>query len=265
MKKYVRILMVSVFALFSVLEVNALVVDYVSIGDLYYSISDFNVYHYDCATVEQNSLYTYYEKVVIPDSVKYAGKMYPVKFIGDKAFYNCKNLTSVTIPNTVTEIGELAFFGCTGLTSVMIPNTMVVIGKFAFRYCTGLTSMTIPNSIQLICDMAFYGCTGLTSVTILSSDLRIGGDTFGDCTGLEKVVISDLSSWCNIDFAYGGANPLKYAKHLYLGDREVTDLKIPDGVRSIKSIAFYGCSGLTSVTIPNSVTEIGDNAFKNCN
>ena len=84
--------------------------------------------------------------VVIPETVTYGDKTYSVTSIGDRAFYNCSGLTSVTIPNNVTSIGSCAFDGCNGLTSVTIPNSVTSIDGQAFENCSGLTSVTIPNS-----------------------------------------------------------------------------------------------------------------------
>ena len=82
--------------------------------------------------------------------------------IGDRDFYECSGLTSVTIPNSVTSIDNSAFEGCSGLTSVTIPNSVTSIGYSAFYGCSGLTSVTIPNSVTSIGIYAFYGCSGLT-------------------------------------------------------------------------------------------------------
>ena len=192
--------------------------------------------------------------LVIPNSVT---------TIGNYAFQYCSSLTSVTIPNSVTTIGTQAFYRCTSLTSVTIPNSVTSIGNSAFSNCTGLTSVTIPNSVTTIGTQAFSHCSGLTSVTIGNSVTSIGGKAFAYCTGLTSVHITDLAAWCKITIG-GLANPLLYAHHLYLNGEEIKDLVIPNSVTNIGNNAFNGCSGLTSVTIPNSVTTIGMNAFQYC-
>ena len=243
----------------------------------------------------------YSGEVVIPESVEHEGAAYSVTSIGDWAFQYCDGLTSVTIPNSVTSIGDDAFFYCSGLTSVhisdiaawcnidfayddsnplsyahhlylngeevkdlVIPNSVTSIGDWAFYKCSGLTSVTIPNSVTSIGQHAFDWCSGLTSVTIPNSVTSIGDYAFRDCDGLTSVHISDIAAWCNIDFDAYNSNPLDYAHHLYLNGEEVKDLVIPNSVTSIGDWAFYGCSGLTSVTIPNSVMSIGDYAFEDC-
>ncbi len=214
-------------------------------------------------------------EVVIPDGIK---------IISYYAFSGCTSLTTITIPNSVTRIRDGAFYECTGLTSVEIPNSVTSIGYEAFRSCTGLTSITIGNRVTSIVDEAFSGCTGLTSIEIPNSVTSIGRYAFSDCTGLTSVTIgnsvrsigdgafsrcdglkevhiSDLAAWCGIDFE---DNPLYYAHNLYLNGELVTELVIPDGVNEIKQYAFWGCTGLRSVTIPNSVTSIGNGAFRGC-
>ena len=186
----------------------------------------------------------YSGEVVIPSSITVEGKEYPVTSIGG-AFYNCKDLTSVTIPNSVTSIGSSAFWGCSGLTSVTIPNSVTSIGRNAFSGCSGLTSVTIPNSVTSIGESAFAHCSGLTSVTIPNSVTSIGDCALSGCSGLKDVII------VNNMFVH---LPETYSGHY----------SIPENISQIIGGAFYNCSGLTSVTIPNSVTSIGRNAFEYC-
>ena len=180
--------------------------------------------------------------IVIPQTVYYNGKSYPVTSIGGSAFYGCSGLTSITIPNSVPSIGAYAFYGCSGLTSITIPEGVTSIGKGTFVYCSGLKSAIIGNSVT-----------------------SIGYSAFGGCSSLKKVIVSDIKAWCSISFDGSKSNPLTYAQHLYSDeDTEITNLIIPDGVTTIEAHAFSGCSGFTSITIPNSVTTIEGHAFYNC-
>jgi len=138
------------------------------------------------------------------------------------------------------------------------------IKEYAFRDCKVMTSCVIGNKVTSIEFCAFYKCSGLTSVTIPSSVTSIEYNAFYGCSGLTSVHISDIAAWCAIDFSDYYSNPLPYAHHLYLNQKEITNLIIPDGMTSIGRSAFDGCSGLTSVTIPNSVTSIEVGAFRNC-
>ena len=225
----------------------------------------------------------YKGSINIPESITYEGSSYSVTSIGSGAFRYCRGLTSVTIPNSVTSIGEHAFYGCSGLTSVTIPNSVTSIGASAFSGCSGLTSVTIPHSVTSIGRSAFSGCSGLTSVTIGNSVTSIGEFAFYDCTGLTSVTIpNSVTSIGELAFGYcSGLTSIVVDKgNVNYDSRDncnaiietatntlITGCKktiIPNSVTSIGNGAFYGCSGLTSVTIPNSVTSIGKSAFSNC-
>ena len=126
-----------------------------------------------------------------------------------------------------------------------------------------VTYEEVEYSVTSIGSEAFKG-RSMTSVTIPNSVTSIGENAFQGCSGLTSVHISDIAAWCRISFGSGYANPLHCAHHLYLVDEEIKDLVIPNGVTSIEGSAFYGCTGLTSVTIDNSVTSIGNAAFYGC-
>ena len=191
--------------------------------------------------------------------------------IGNRAFYECSGLTSVTIPNSVTSIGVGAFQECSGLTSVTIPNSVTSIEVGAFSGCSGLTSLTIPNSVTSIGIDAFYGCSSLTSVTIPNSVTSIGYNAFSGCSSLTSVTIGMKNIGNSV---FSGISSLKTVTILdgvesigvsaFTGCSGLTSLTIPNSVTSIEPSAFSGCSGLTSLTIPNSVTSIGKNAFYGC-
>ena len=162
---------------------------------------------------------------------------------------------AVTIPSTlggkpVTSIGSDAFAGCSGLTSVTIGNGVTIIGYEAFRNCSGLTSVTIGDGVTSIGYYAFSGCSGLTSVTIGNGVTSIGFGAFYSCNDslFDTRTISGVKL---VDGWVVGYTDSPY--HDYYLDLT--------GIRGIGDRAFYGCSGLTGVTIGDSVMGIGDEAF----
>ena len=153
----------------------------------------------------------------------------PVTSIGKGAFYGCTNMTSVSIPASVSKIGQSAFSRCSGLESVTIPqrvcsSTMKTIFPDAYH---SITNVVISDGVTKIGASAFSGCSGLLSVAIPGSVTSIGWSAFSGCSSL-------------------------------------TSVAIPDGLKEIESSTFKDCSSLTSVTIPASVTKIGPSAFSKC-
>jgi hypothetical protein len=150
---------------------------------------------------------------------------------------------SITIPDSVMSIGNSAFQGCTGLTSITIPDRVMSIGSSAFQGCTGLTSITIPNRVISIGNGAFWGCTSLESITI-----PFVGNTLNGTTNT------------HFGFIFGFSSDLRDNNEIPTSLRTV----VITGGNSIGALAFWGCTRLTSITIPDSVTSIGDGAFQGC-
>ncbi len=185
-----------------------------------------------------------------------------VTSICDEAFEDCTGLTSVTIPDSVTSIGGRAFADCTGLTNVTIPDSITIIDGGVFAGCTGLTNVTIPDSVTSIGYEAFYGCESLTNVTIPGSVTSIGSWPFSCCGSLNITVDENNPNYSDIDGVL--VNKDKTEIIVYAKDKIQPEYSIPSGVTSIGEIAFWMCSSLTSVTIPGSVTSIGAEAFAHC-
>lgn len=127
-----------------------------------------------------------------------------------------------------------------------------------------ITSITLPESIQTIGRYAFKNCDALESIGISSTVTKISLGAFSGCRELNRVNISDISSWCAIDFFDWSSQPLTSAHHLFLNGKEISYLEIPNNVTAIGKFAFYGCTSLVSVNIPNSVTSLGNCSFSCC-
>ncbi len=234
---------------------------------------------------------TLVESLVIP-----AG----VTSIGDYAFYNFKGIKSAEIPAGVKTIGKNVFTGCTNLASIKLPftgngsdkthlgwlfgaekyednnsyiptllKTVEISGgekipAFAFYNCSRLTSVIVGDGVKQIGESAFCNCTGLTGITLPKETAQFDSNAFKGCEKLNGIYLTDISAWCAAHFADENANPLYNAHHIYLSNKHLDHLNIPDGVTEISDYAFVNCKGVSTVTIPSSVIRIGGNAFKEC-
>ena len=180
-----------------------------------------------------------------------------VTFIDEYAFEYCESLTSIEIPEGVKSIKQYTFFGCDRLESVVIPNSVQSIGDYAFFWCSSLNSINLPNKLRTIGEYAFRSCP-FTSITIPKSVTKIKDRAFNVCKELVSIVVEDGNTTydsrnnCNAIIETG-------TNTLITGCATTT---IPDDIVSIADGAFYGCNSFGSITIPNTVTKIGNEAFR---
>jgi len=282
MKKKICLSVLFLIFMFGTISVSA-----ASVDDLEYEIADGIVVITDCNSEASGRL-------VIPSTIEGCY----VRRIEDFAFKRCANITAVEVPNTVNYIGEGAFERCTSLKDIKLPDKKMHIGFSAFsgtdfandeaNYEDGLlyigkhlvdwdlnnmddlpSHLTIKSGTLTISEW-FACCTTVQSISIPASVSYISSYAFEECLELKLVYIEDLSAWCKIvfeDHYEEGfnylANPLYNGADLYLNGELVTHLVIPEGVSTIKPYAFYGCGSIKEITLPESITEIGQDAFEN--
>jgi len=221
--------------------------------------------------------------------------------IPQNAFYDCKNITSILLPEDVTTIGQLAFHGCSGLAEFEIPSSVQTIGWAAFagctdlkeivipegvrsisgvfQSCTSLQSIDLPESLSYVGDLTFYNCSSLTEVTINGALEYLGSDAFAYCGKLTKLTLgigtSVQSGSKGVSEAFGSSSQNSLTTVIITGGTSIpssffkncTNLKtviLPDTLTSIGAYAFSNCTALKSITIPVAVQRIGREAFWYC-
>ena len=226
-----------------------------------------------------------------------------VFLIGYDAFYHCDNLSYVSLPNSLKIIMEDAFHTCKRLPSIVVPQNVVYIGDGAFEGCSGLSKITLPfvgrtpngggNALfgsifdaqnisqqvsrvpkalhtviitgsTAIGNAAFSDCEYIESITLPASLTYIGEGAFFFAKKLQRVHIEDISAYCAINMVNAASTPFAYNASLYINNKRVSELVIPEGTTVIGSFAFMNAQNITKVTIPDSVTMLGDDCFKNC-
>ena len=226
--------------------------------NLYYTFNNEN----KLATLLPSEGEIYKGIINIPEKVTFEGTTYEVATIANEAFKDCKDLTEISIPKTITKIGGHAFKGCDNLRTVNYnANNCVsaadIKGKSvssAFEDCKGITTVNFGGDVVIIPEYLFWGCTGLTEITIPENVQQIGGAAFIDCNAISKVTINAIKcirmSSDNNRPAFVGA--------------PITTVEFGPFTTTIPDFAFYGCKTLTSVTIPENITAVGGAAFQNC-
>lgn len=224
MKKYL-------FTLFAVLFSIVSLADSVEINGIYY---DFIEKAKTAEVVSNPNKYS--GDIVIPDSIEYDGKFYIVKHIGEKAFYECKGLMSIKLPETITEIKDQAFCYCEAIENFTIPNSVEQIGASAFAFCIRLESIIIPNKVQTIPWGTFQYCDNLSYVSMGDNVKQFGRYAFSNCKNLKSIKISNQLQLIDVS-AFEKCKSLKV-------------IDIPETVTDINS-AFYECTSLERVNITN--------------
>ena len=170
--------------------------------------------------------------------------------IGDYAFYNCTELTSVEIPEGVTYIGESAFACCQSLESVTIPGSVTEIGEGAFESCDSMMVLELASGLKCVGAFAFSECVALRELVLPNTVERIERSAFAGTMALHELVIP--------------GNVQEIGDNAFNGCIRLSSLTLSEGIRVIEEMAFSNCSDLTEVLIPASVERLGDGVFADC-
>ena len=198
---------------------------------------------------EQTYLNSYSGNVVVPDSVKIDGKVYPVIAVGERAFAFSDSLKSVSLPSTISSMESGAFYVCESLESVTIHSDKIKkIPYDAFNICPKLSAFNIPESVTSIEEKAFEQC-GLKSIEIPDNVMSMGIAVFRYCDSLTDVIIGN------------GMTSIPYAT--FVGCKSLNQVLISEAVTTIGHGAFFD-SGIKTITFPSNLTTIESEAFSNC-
>ncbi len=185
-------------------------------------------------------------EVVVPETIEGI----PVTAIGSWAFAQNEDITSVKLPDTITEIENNAFNGCKAMAEINLPDGLKIIDNTAFSSCSSLTAVTIPDSVEKLGVGVFSSCSALETISIPSSVTSIGESAFRDTAWLKAKKLED---------------PLVIVNHILIdGTSCAGNVYIPEDVTSICDMAFSNCRNLIKVRIPESVKSIGGSAFSYC-
>ncbi|NJB83357.1 leucine-rich repeat protein [Wenyingzhuangia aestuarii] len=206
----------------------------------------------DTNTVEVVALSSgkYTGAITIPDTVTHNSVSYTVTGIGNAAFYQNEELTSIIFPTGLLYIGQNGFLSCKKLTNFTLPAGFTGLGSTAFYGCSALTNVVIPDGVTEIKDQTFEGCSNLVSVTIPSGVTSIEREAFNGCSSLASITLP--------------AGLTEIIKKTFSGCSSLTTITLPNSITTIGQNAFSDCESLTTITLPNSITSIEDSAFEGC-
>lgn len=182
--------------------------------------------------------------------------------VGDNIFYNCKVLTTLYLPNNSVRIGNNSLADCDRLSVISIPNSVKKIGTEAFKNDISLMRIPMPNALTTIEDLAFMGCNGITELTIPSEVSVIGDGIVKDCQNIERISVeNDNSNFASVDGVLFNKNQDRLIIFPVNHSMEYT---VPEGVKTIAPYAFVNSKKLKSVSLPSSMSIIGQDAFIGC-
>ncbi|SCZ79687.1 leucine-rich repeat domain-containing protein [Acidaminobacter hydrogenoformans] len=202
--------------------------------------------------------------VVVPEGIR---------IIDEYAFANHKDLLSVELPSTVTEIRSWSFDRCERLGSIKLPEGLERIGNNAFYACYNLSAMALPATLKYLGESAFWGCINLHSVSLPAGLQEISHCTFKMCLKLKEVEIPEsvksIGRWSFSDCEALQTLTLPQSlegisDHMLSGCKSLSHLDLPEGITKIGEWAFSGCSALEGLTLPERLEDIGEWAFKGC-
>lgn len=196
----------------------------------------------------------------------------PLTEIGDYTFYKCTKLKSFTCPKSVTKIGRIAFSECSALETVKLPEGITSIGDRAFEYCSSMVNLNIPKGVKTIGTKAFLRCSSWTGEVDLPQITVLPQQVFHHCRNLKRLTFATgITSIGEEALANcGGLGALTFDEGLTsIGQKafywsSITELHLPESLKSLSYWMCYNCENLQKVTLPNSLTEIAEGAFKSC-
>ena len=198
-------------------------------------------------------------EITIPKSLEEAGREYGFGMYDYGPFCGCTNLKTVKLEKGLTQIAGNLFMRCYGLEDIDIPDTVTTIGENAFKLCTSIKSVTIPDTVTYIGSQCFESDKELVNVKLSSNIKRMESGAFGNCTSLTEITIPKSLEEAGREYGFG-----MYDYGPFCGCTNLKTVKLEKGLTQIAGNLFMRCYGLENIDIPDTVTTIGENAFKLC-